>query len=1511
MKLARYLILFFLGSICVAANAQYTTISNGSWNNPAIWNLGSIPTSASGSITVNHNVTIPSGYILTIDETTVNGTLTINSGGQLTLADGTGVDLTMNASSSLIVNGDFIRNNLSTLTQNVTSIATFGAASSYHHKYQTTEGAPPLATWNAASNFYLEGFANTSILDMTSSSWNQSFGNFIYNCAGQKSIVSFNGLITSIQGNLSFLSTGTNVVRLTDNEVNVTISVAGDFTVSGTARVNFSEDGTGGVLNLTGNFIFNSSSSLGSYFTNTGSFTANVSGNFSMTATAAGKLYMASSGGSTGTSTLNLYKNFSLTSGTITESGTGTANGNIRFVGNGNFTLANTGSVLNWINWYISPTVTLDLGTSPISAGTSSTFTLDAGATLVCGSLEPTGAIRTTTTVGNIRTPNVGRNYVSGSTVIYRSPSAQFMGDGQPSGSGITTIIDNGQGVTLYQGTVATLTINGTLQLQSGMLFIGARTLSLTGTVTYGSGTFGGSSSSVLLIGGTSGGSLGTLTFESSNNTLGTLTMNRTGINGSIDVNATLTVVSQLNLTNGSINNNSGLSVGNGCVLTRYPTGFLLVNRLSHGGNLYDVTYKTASAAGTSVTFSTALELPLATDATALNNFIISTNQMADVVNLSQDVTANGDISFNKGNFAANTFTITMKGTTWSDNAGTFVPGTGTVVFSGITTLTGTGTPILGNVQLTSGNTLTIGKNSNISGDIDFQSGAIFDPSTFTITLNGSALQTLSPNSADFFNLTVAKSGGNVQLTSAMNLVSVLKFSNPSINCSFQSNGLLTLVSTGDSVGTATVPLQGQIYRLASGNAITGDVIVQRYMSGEGRIYRYLSSPVSNATVASWKDDFAITGTFTDPSSGQTICGTALKPSNPSMYYYDESQIGGAGVGYVNYPSSGLASSNPLIVGRGYAAFIRQCSTPTVVDVVGPVNQGTITFGITYTNTGDASADGYNLVGNPYPCTVDWDAGWTKTRLSNVISTKDNGTGVMLYWDGTTGGITNGEIAVGQGFWIRATSANPVLKIGETAKVITPNQAAEFFRQATPNVITIALSDGKIKDKAYIKMRTDSKNTIDDWDAPKLNNDLFDLYTLSEDSIAMAINSYNNISCTSSFVLGIKDMSTQSYTLSVENLLGIFEQYGLTLIDNYTGQTFPFTSPYQFTVDSNPLSASAKRFMLQIGPKIPDAPIQLDYQNVLCQNTDASVKLTSTINSVNYQLVNAHGQLVSSVTGNGGELSLNLTSDKLTSGVNTFVVKSVSSCNTTYESKDVQITVEEIPNTFATSDSTNCGAGSVTLKAGGVPSNYTINWFATSDSQEVLFSGFAYQTPSINKSSTYYALAVSPGGCSSPRIPAMATIVSIDTPIITDEGSNVLSVNSSGDLQWAFNGSPIVGATGSSITADKSGIYSVTINENGCSASAERQFAVTGIEKINSEDVVLFPNPVEHYLYVRNESVTISDLSFIDNIGKVRPVKASQETGQIKVDMEDFSAGIYYLQIIRKGKSDCYKIIKK
>ncbi len=114
----------------------------------------------------------------------------------------------------------------------------------------------------------------------------------------------------------------------------------------------------------------------------------------------------------------------------------------------------------------------------PNNSFLSGSGTLTVEGTLQLGSTHASGAIQTGTSNGNIRVSGA-RTYASGSTIVYNGAAAQFLGAGHPSAAGVITQINNTSGVSL----AANVALNGTLELVSGNLSVGARTLTLGGSI--------------------------------------------------------------------------------------------------------------------------------------------------------------------------------------------------------------------------------------------------------------------------------------------------------------------------------------------------------------------------------------------------------------------------------------------------------------------------------------------------------------------------------------------------------------------------------------------------------------------------------------------------------------------------------------------------------------------------------------------------------------------------------------------------------------------------------------------------------------------------------------------------------------------------------------------------------------------------------------------------------------------------------------------------------------------
>ena len=193
-----------------------STIASGPWNAGSTWSTGSPPTSANAAITISHAVYIPTGYSVTIDQTSITGTgsLQVQSGGTLTIAAGPGNDLTVNG--VMDVYGTLINNHLAVIAgTNGTDLRFYD--NSVLRWLNNTIAPPPLATWSANSTFEILGFAGGA-KTLTSASWNQSYGNIIWNTPGITGAHNLSGLIRTIQGDFTLVGTNGRPVRWTNTE---------------------------------------------------------------------------------------------------------------------------------------------------------------------------------------------------------------------------------------------------------------------------------------------------------------------------------------------------------------------------------------------------------------------------------------------------------------------------------------------------------------------------------------------------------------------------------------------------------------------------------------------------------------------------------------------------------------------------------------------------------------------------------------------------------------------------------------------------------------------------------------------------------------------------------------------------------------------------------------------------------------------------------------------------------------------------------------------------------------------------------------------------------------------------------------------------------------------------------------------------------------------------------------------------------------------------------------------
>jgi hypothetical protein len=489
-------------TITINANGTWVGTTT-DWFTPSNWCGGAIPTSATdvvipaggtqpaitiagavcNNITIAGTLTMNSSAYLTISGNLINnGTLTAGTGTTVEFSNAvqsvsgssttTFRNLTVNSSTSLSLNANAavagtltvaanktLIVNATTLTINTgatgsisgtlqnsgtvttTGALTFTSTGVYDHKFTSSAGTIPTATWTAGSTCQITGYTSNTTAPGGAT---QAFSKFVWNCPSQTGGFSFAGGLNTVNS---------------------------DFTLTNTGSGSLSLGGTGtGNLSIGGNYIQTGGSFSVSL---SAARTVTIAGDFSLTG---GTFDLSSSTTAANTVTVNIAGDFTHTAGTITETGAVTTT-NIVFNKAGTQVYTSGGTLANSVDFTVNSGSTLQMGTSAspatISSGSSGSFTLSNGATLA---ITSAAGITSTGASGNIqlsgtRTFNTGANY------SYIGSAAQATGNGLPATVNNLTINNTagGTGVTL----TGSITVNGILNFANGLLTTGANTVTI------------------------------------------------------------------------------------------------------------------------------------------------------------------------------------------------------------------------------------------------------------------------------------------------------------------------------------------------------------------------------------------------------------------------------------------------------------------------------------------------------------------------------------------------------------------------------------------------------------------------------------------------------------------------------------------------------------------------------------------------------------------------------------------------------------------------------------------------------------------------------------------------------------------------------------------------------------------------------------------------------------------------------------------------------------------------
>lgn len=329
------------------------------------------------------------------------------------------------------------------------------------------------------------------------------------------------------------------------------------------------------------------------------------------------------------------------------------------------------------------------------------------------------------------------------------------------------------------------------------------------------------------------------------------------------------------------------------------------------------------------------------------------------------------------------------------------------------------------------------------------------------------------------------------------NNVTVTSSSYTTFNSTQHVNGVLLcdgLVDGNDNLNLISTSTTTALISGAGTGDVIGNVHMQRYIDSTYG-YKYFSSPFQGLTV----NDFAI---YVD-----------LNDTFPNFYSYTENDDGYGWNIYTN--TSGAL--DPLY---GYAANLGTSLSTRIMDFVGVVNNYALSVDLY--NNNRTYTQGFNLVGNPYPSPIDWNAssGWTRTNIDDAVYFFDNGRTspyagtYSSYINGvSSNGIASNIIPSMQGFFVHVSDgAYPVSATFGVDNAVRTNDLSPYFHKparVSHPVIRLSAGFSNVSDPAVVYFDNNATMAFDKHeDAIKMMNTnpaLPNLYVIASDTAKLSI----------------------------------------------------------------------------------------------------------------------------------------------------------------------------------------------------------------------------------------------------------------------------------------------------------------------------------------------------------------------------------------------------------------------
>jgi len=398
----------------------------------------------------------------------------------------------------------------------------------------------------------------------------------------------------------------------------------------------------------------------------------------------------------------------------------------------------------------------------------------------------------------------------------------------------------------------------------------------------------------------------------------------------------------------------------------------------------------------------------------------------------------------------------------------------------------------------------------------------------------------------------------------------------------FVNNGILTLRSPSNG---------GQSGSFIDEVDITGTGVMHAERFFTQKAYHYFSVPVQDVGGNANSSLFCTSATGNFNANLLSYNEAADLVSPPPVF--DEQELVAGWVYLRPYSTSPNVELHAKV---GYAFYDESSKLVTFEGVPNTGDQSYSGLAFTNNDTENAQYDGWHLIANPYPSSIDWEQIYgTLSNIDNAISVWEGDylNGEYKEYVGGTGGTLGQYIAPMQSFFVHANNAATpgsfTLDINDRSHSTTIYRSSDIVLN---NSIKLDVNKGGLSSQALIYFKKDATSEFDGkYDAVKFigaYSQRAQFYSISSEQTKLAINSLPNSEIENTSVpLGMFSANGGESTISLSSFIG-FNNIHIYLEDKTLNKTINLRvqTDYSFNLDPSYVS---DRFVLHFNKN--NAPV--------------------------------------------------------------------------------------------------------------------------------------------------------------------------------------------------------------------------------------------------------------------------------------------------------------------------------